>query len=86
MPEVEDVELWAKGLYIVGTRIGGGFERSKPREQAVRYIVMIGSRLALLRFGDPKGKRGITGTLSGNTTKVKKTRFGRMEAQSQRGE
>lgn len=38
MPEVEDVELWAKELHIVGTRIGGRFERSEPRERAVRYI------------------------------------------------
>ena len=38
MPEVEDVEVWAKELTIVGTRIGGRFERSEPRERAVRYM------------------------------------------------
>ena len=38
MPEVEEVELWAKELHIVGTRIGGRFERLEPRERAVRYI------------------------------------------------
>jgi len=38
MPEVEDVELWAKKLHIVGTRIGERFKRSEPRERVVRYI------------------------------------------------
>jgi hypothetical protein len=38
MPELEEIEVWAKELDIVGTRIGGRFERSEPRERAVRYI------------------------------------------------
>jgi SRSO17 transposase len=38
MAEVEDIEVWAKELNIVGTRIGGRFERSEPRERAVRYM------------------------------------------------
>lgn len=38
MPELEAVEVWAKELNIVGTRIGKRFERSEPRKRAVRYI------------------------------------------------
>jgi SRSO17 transposase len=38
MPELEEVEVWAKELTIVGTRIGRRFERAEPRERAVRYI------------------------------------------------
>ena len=38
MPESEEVEVWAKELNIVGTRIGARFERSEPRERAVKYI------------------------------------------------
>lgn len=38
MPEPEEVEVWAKELNIVRTRIGARFERSEPRERAVRYI------------------------------------------------
>lgn len=38
MPEPEEVEVWAKELNIVGTRIGKRFERAEPRERAVRYI------------------------------------------------
>jgi SRSO17 transposase len=38
MPELEEVEVWAKELNIVGTRIGSRFERSEPRERAVVYI------------------------------------------------
>ena len=38
MPEQDEVEVWAKGLTIVGTRIGARFERSEPRERAIVYI------------------------------------------------
>jgi SRSO17 transposase len=38
MPEPEEVEVWAKELNIMGTRIGARFERSEPRERAVKYI------------------------------------------------
>lgn len=38
MPELEAVEVWAKELNIVGTRIGTRFERAEPRERAVKYI------------------------------------------------
>ena len=38
MPEPEEVEVWAKELNIVGTRIGSRFERSEPRERAMVYI------------------------------------------------
>ncbi len=38
MPELEEIEVWAKELNIVGTRIGARFERVEPRERAVRYI------------------------------------------------
>jgi hypothetical protein len=38
MPEQEEVEVWAKDLNIVGTRIGRRVERAEPRARAVRYI------------------------------------------------
>jgi SRSO17 transposase len=38
MPELEEVEVWAKDLNIVGTRIGARFERAEPRERALRYM------------------------------------------------
>jgi SRSO17 transposase len=38
MPEPEEIEVWAKELNIVRTRIGARFERSEPRERVVRYI------------------------------------------------
>lgn len=38
MPELEEVKVWGKELNIVGTRIGGRFERSEPRERAMKYI------------------------------------------------
>jgi SRSO17 transposase len=38
MPELEEVKVWGKELNIVGTRIGGWFERSEPRERAMKYI------------------------------------------------
>lgn len=38
MPELEEVEIWAKELDILGTRIGKRFERAEPRDRAVRYI------------------------------------------------
>jgi SRSO17 transposase len=38
MPELEEVEVWAKELSIVGTRIGARFERAEPRERAIRYM------------------------------------------------
>ena len=38
MPEREEVEVWAKELGIVGTRIGARFERAEPRERALRYM------------------------------------------------
>lgn len=38
MVEQEKVEAWAQELNIVRTRIGARFERSEPRERAVRYI------------------------------------------------
>lgn len=38
MIEQEEVEAWAQELNIVRTRIGARFERSEPRERAVRYI------------------------------------------------
>ncbi len=46
MPELEEVEVWAKDLNIVGTRIGSRFERSEPRERAVRYIQGLMSDIA----------------------------------------
>jgi SRSO17 transposase len=38
MPELEEVEIWAKELSIVGTRIGARFERAEPRERALAYL------------------------------------------------
>ena len=38
MPELEEVEVWAKELNIVGTRIGARFERAEPRERALAYL------------------------------------------------
>jgi SRSO17 transposase len=38
MPEAEDVEIWAKELTMVGTRMGARFERAEPRKRAMRYI------------------------------------------------
>jgi SRSO17 transposase len=38
MPELDEVEVWAKGLKMVGTRIGGRFERAEPRERALAYL------------------------------------------------
>jgi SRSO17 transposase len=38
MPELEEVEVWAKDLNIVGTRIGARFERAEPRKRAIRYM------------------------------------------------
>lgn len=38
MPELEEVEVWAKDLKIVGTRIGARFERAEPRERALAYL------------------------------------------------
>lgn len=38
MPELEEVEVWAKELSIVGTRIGARFERAEPRERALAYL------------------------------------------------
>lgn len=38
MPELDEVEVWAKGLKIVGTRIGRRFERAEPRERALAYL------------------------------------------------
>jgi SRSO17 transposase len=38
MPELEEVEVWAKELNIVGTRIGARFERAEPRKRAIRYL------------------------------------------------
>jgi SRSO17 transposase len=38
MPELETVEVWAKELSVVGTRIGARFERAEPRERAIRYM------------------------------------------------
>jgi SRSO17 transposase len=46
MPELEEVEVWAKELNIVGTRIGARFERSEPRERAVVYIQGLMSDIA----------------------------------------
>jgi len=46
MPELEDVEVWAKELNIVGTRIGCRFERAEPRERAVMYIQGLMSDIA----------------------------------------
>ncbi len=38
MPEQAEVEVWAKELNIVGTRIGARFERAEPRKRVVKYI------------------------------------------------
>jgi SRSO17 transposase len=38
MPELDEVEVWAEGLKIVGTRIGGRFERAEPRARALAYL------------------------------------------------
>ncbi len=38
MPELEEVEAWAKELIIVGTRIGKRFERTEPRKRALKYM------------------------------------------------
>jgi SRSO17 transposase len=38
MPELEEVEVWAKELSSVGTRIGARFERAEPRERALAYL------------------------------------------------
>lgn len=38
MPELEEVEVWAKELNIVGTRIGARFERAEPRQRALAYL------------------------------------------------
>jgi hypothetical protein len=46
MPELEEVEVWGKELKGVGTRIGGRFERSEPRERAVKYLQGLMSDIA----------------------------------------
>jgi SRSO17 transposase len=46
MLEVEDVEIWAKELTMVGTRIGARFERAEPRKRAMRYIQGLMSDIA----------------------------------------
>jgi SRSO17 transposase len=46
MPEVEDIEIWAKELTIVGTRMGARFERAEPRKRAMRYIQGLMSDIA----------------------------------------
>jgi SRSO17 transposase len=46
MPEAEDVEIWAKELTIVGTRVGARFERAEPRKRAMRYIQGLMSDIA----------------------------------------
>jgi SRSO17 transposase len=38
MPELEEVEVWAKELNIVGTRIEARFERAEPRQRALVYL------------------------------------------------
>jgi SRSO17 transposase len=38
MPELDEVEVWAEGLKIVGTRIGGRFERAEPRARTLAYL------------------------------------------------
>jgi len=46
MLEQAEVEVWAKELNIVRTRIGARFERSEPRKRAIRYIQGLMSDIA----------------------------------------
>jgi SRSO17 transposase len=38
MPDLETVEDWAGELKVLGSRIGGRFERAEPRQRAIAYL------------------------------------------------